>query len=287
MVTVLSIREMTRSCLVAATTAVLCLSGDVFGQGEPNTNSAATLFEKQCYSCHNIGGGDKTGPDLSGVTNRRKRDWIHRFILSPKSMKDSGDATAVQLLKKFAPEVMPDQMLSPDQIDQILGLVEQLAAQGKTFVPQSGKLTRPPAPKDIPAGRQLFTGQRSFAKGGPPCISCHSVDQVACFGGGSLGPDLTNVNMKYSDVELASILKSPAFPTMTKLFESRQLTDEEVVQVFAYLQSVRDRTPDNRRDGFQFLGVAAAGTLALLGLMSFTWRGRLRGVRRFLKEGTK
>lgn len=261
----------------------LLTNGAVFAQGaagQPAAGGAAALFEKQCYSCHNIGGGAKKGPDLQGVTTRRTREWLHRFIASPSSLKKAGDADAVALFAEFAPEEMPDQMLSAAQVDEILALIETLTSGNKTFVPQSGQLTRQPTGRDIYPGYQLFTGQRKLQNGAPACISCHTVADSGLLGGGTLGLDLTQANLKYTDIELASILKAPAFPVMSKVFLNHDLTDEEIIQLFAYLQHARTRTPDPVRPSLHFLGLGLAGMLAGIGLMSFAWRRRLRGVRR-------
>lgn len=264
---------------IAAAVAVVGLVGcaaSVGAQGQ-QANPAAALFEKQCYSCHNIVGGKKKGPDLRDLTKRRERRWIQKFIPAPKDMKNSGDKTAVQLFREFAPEEMPDQMLSPDQIDQLLAFIEQVSASGKAFIPQSGRLARPVRPGDAAAGYAIYVGKKGLKNQGPACIQCHSVQGVGPVGGGTLGPDLTQANTRYTDIELASILKAPAFPTMTKLFANSQLTDEEVVQVFAYLQSARQRTPDSGRYGFAFVLMGCAGAAAAMGLMSHIWRQRLRG----------
>jgi mono/diheme cytochrome c family protein len=248
----------------------------------PAAGGAAAMYEKQCYSCHNIGGADKKGPDLMDLLKKRDRTWLHRFITSPITVKNSGDAEAVKLFKKYAPEEMPDQMLSPEQIDQILALIEKHSKAKKPFVPTSGRLARRPTPQDIPAGMRLFTGQTKLAQGGPSCMSCHSVSRIGPLGGGALGPDLTTLNRRYTEVELASMLKAPAFPTMSKLFANHTLTNEEVVQLFAYLQSVRTETPDLHVAGTRYVGGSVAGVLLALGGMSFLGRKRLRGVRKSL-----
>jgi mono/diheme cytochrome c family protein len=245
----------------------------------PAARGAAAMFEKQCYSCHNIGGADKKGPDLMNLLKQRDRAWLHRFIESPVTARDSGDPEAAKLFKKYAPEEMPDQMLSPEQIDQILDLIEKHSKTKKPFIPTSGRLARRPTPQDIPAGMRLFTGETKLNKGGPPCISCHTVSRIGTLGGGALGPDLTNLNRRYNEIELASMLKAPAFPTMSKLFADHTLTNEEVVKLYAYLQSVRTRPPDLREAGMRYVSGSTAGVLLLLGAMSFLWRGRLRGVR--------
>src|SRR5512143_1820632 len=96
---------------------------------------AATMFEKRCYSCHNIGGGDKKGPDLKGVPSQQSREWLREFVKSPAAMNRKGDPTATALFKKFSPEVMPDQDITDDQLDAIFTLVDDLTRKNEAFVP--------------------------------------------------------------------------------------------------------------------------------------------------------
>src|SRR5262249_17518602 len=84
------------------------------------------LFGTKCYNCHNIGGGDKTGPDLKGVTSRRTKEWLHEFVNGPASMNARGDAAAKQLFAKFGSTVMPDQGLTNQQIDSLMMLIDDL-----------------------------------------------------------------------------------------------------------------------------------------------------------------
>jgi mono/diheme cytochrome c family protein len=246
---------------------------------------AATLFEKSCYSCHNIGGGDKKGPDLKGVTARRTREWLHQYIATPAAMSRSGDPAAVELFKKYAPEVMPDQATTPDQIDAILALIDDLSKKNENFVPAGAKLARPIVPSDIDAGLQLFTGRVPLQGQGAACISCHNVNGVARLGGGTLGPDLTGVNTKYKDPELIGILQNPNFPTMKSVFGTRPLNDEEIVQLFAYFQNTKLTQPAAQvNPGIVRLDpwfLVVGFFLVLLSLLSFglIWRNRLRGVR--------
>ena len=246
---------------------------------------AANLFEKSCYSCHNIGGGDKKGPDLKGVTARRTREWLHQYITSPATMNRNGDPDAVALFKKFAPEVMPDQATTPEQIDSILSLIDDLSKKGETFVPAGAKLSRPIVPSDIDAGRELFSGGVALTARGAACISCHNVNGVDRLGGGTLGPDLTAVNTKYKDPELISILQNPNFPTMKSVFGTRPLADEEIVQLFAYFQNAKLTQPAAQiNPGVVRLDpwfLVVGFFLALLSVWSFSliWRNRLQGVR--------
>lgn len=274
-----------RSKLVVLATFVAASLAVVSAQTQA-PSPAATLFEKSCYSCHNIGSGDKKGPDLKGVTSRRTREWLHRYIATPAAMNRSGDTDAAALFKKFAPEVMPDQATTPEQVDAILALIDDLSKKNETFVPAGAKLARPIVPSDIDAGRQLFTGGVALQGQGSACISCHNVNGVGRLGGGTLGPDLTAVNTKYKDPELIGILQNPNFPTMKSMFGTRPLADEEIVQLFAYFQNAKLTQPAAQMNPLGVVRldpwfVVGGFALALLSVWSFglIWRNRLQGVR--------
>jgi mono/diheme cytochrome c family protein len=264
---------------VLLTTVVL---GHLSSPIEAQPSPGAAAFEKKCYSCHNIGGGDKTGPDLKGLLQRRSRDWVIRFTQSPAATLRAGDPTAEELFRSYSPAVMPDQSLDPAELDAILQLIEQLTSNDGTFVPPGAKLSRPVKPEDIPAGRALFTGQTSLAAGGPACISCHGLQGIGPFGGGTLGPDLTAANLRYRDPELIAILQNPNFPTMNTLFANRPLNEDEVVQLFALLQNARrnavDPAPYPPLDlSFPLLGIALL--VVAVAVMNRIWKHRLKGVR--------
>jgi mono/diheme cytochrome c family protein len=250
------------------------------------------LFEGKCYSCHNIGSGDKKGPDLKGVTTRRTKDWILGFVATPQAIKSSGDAAAAQLFTKYAPEVMPDQTLTPTELDSILALIDDLATKGQSFVPAGAKLYRAITPGDAAAGMNIFTGRAVLSGGGASCISCHSVNNIGRLGGGTLGPDLTAANLKYRDPELISILQNPNFPTMATVFAKRPLNNEEIVKVFAFLQQTKIGNPTAvplaaPRIEPWFIGIGfAAVSLTLFGF-NFIWRNRHKGVREELVRRTK
>jgi protein SCO1/2 len=83
------------------------------------------LFDNGCRACHTIGEGDKVGPDLIGVTERRQRQWLERFILVPDEVIAAGDPIATQLLAKYKGVRMPNLGLARDETAQILAYIEQ------------------------------------------------------------------------------------------------------------------------------------------------------------------
>jgi len=66
-----------------------------------------TLFKKICAPCHTIGVGDRVGPDLRGVTDRRERAWLESFIMRPDLARVRNDPVAVALAAKFPGVRMP------------------------------------------------------------------------------------------------------------------------------------------------------------------------------------
>ena len=57
-------------------------------------------FVQNCSACHNFR-QDGIGPQLGGITARVSPEWIREFIRDPKKVIESGDARAVELLKKY------------------------------------------------------------------------------------------------------------------------------------------------------------------------------------------
>ncbi len=86
------------------------------------------LFVKTCAACHSIGGGDRIGPDLAGVTTRRSTDWLVRFIVSPSAMIKSGDQTALALLEQYKGLRMPEVGLTPTDARDLIGYIEKHTA---------------------------------------------------------------------------------------------------------------------------------------------------------------
>jgi mono/diheme cytochrome c family protein len=77
------------------------------------------LFQTNCSGCHNFR-HDGIGPNLSGITETDSIKWLKTFIRSPKSMIDSGNEHAKNLLANYH-SVMPSfTSLKDEEIDQLI-----------------------------------------------------------------------------------------------------------------------------------------------------------------------
>src|SRR5207302_2787131 len=146
--------------------------GDSEGGGAKFSAEAAATFNKRCTACHTFGKGVKVGPDLKGITERRKRDWLIKFIHASSVVIKSGDLTATDLFAQFKQQRMPDWTdLSEKQINDIL---DYLAVGGPDIKPADERNAETATPAEIERGRQLFYGQRRFKYGAEACITCHT-----------------------------------------------------------------------------------------------------------------
>ena len=96
-----------------------------YAQATPiNLETGQQMFNSRCSACHTIGGGDKMGPDLAGVTKRRDREWVARYLNSAEKMRQEGDPIALELATKYKTVGMPDQRLGGPDLKEILSYLE-------------------------------------------------------------------------------------------------------------------------------------------------------------------
>ena len=267
--------------------AATILAGPLLGQ-DPPSEETIEYFSLNCKSCHTIGGGPLTGPDLKGFHERRDLAWLTRFLKDPKATLDGGGEYEQQLLQDARGQYMPPVAnVTPALASKLFDLI---AAESVSESPRFAGVQvsdRPLTDADVERGRRLFLGLDRFESGAPACISCHTSAGLDGLGGGILGPDLTAA---YGRLEgrtaLAAWLSAPPSPVMQPVFAEHGLDGEEILALVAWMQDeaqagVAESTP--RVLPFVLAGVALAG--GLLVLFDLLWRGRFRGVRRPLVHG--
>lgn len=251
-------------------------------QDAPSEETIA-FFEQNCMSCHTIGGGRLTGPDLKGATERADADWLASFIIDPKRVIDSGDAYAAELLREARGVVMTkvpgiDKTLA----SKLVRLIETESAKEESRFAGVQISDRPLTDADIERGERLFRGAEALEAGGPSCIACHTVSGLGGLGGGRLGPDLTSAYARLEGrTALAAWLSSPPSLAMQPLFRGRALDGEEVLALVAYLKDAAESgAGEAPAQTLEFLLSGFAGAIFLLLLFDFLWRKRYRATRR-------
>lgn len=195
---------------------------------------AAATFNTRCTACHTYGKGIKVGPDLKGVTERRKRDWLLKFIHASSGVIKSGDPTATALFAQFKQQRMPDWVdLSDQQINEIL---DYIAIGGPDIKPLDERNAETATAADTETGQKLFYGAVRTKYGAQACVTCHSVLGAGVRGGG-LGPDLTNAYRRYQDLALTEFLRHPCFNWDMRTPEGHYLTAKESFALKAFLRA--------------------------------------------------
>jgi protein SCO1 len=87
------------------------------------------LFESRCSSCHTVGAGDRIGPDLLNVTQRRDASWVARYVKEPERVRAEGDPIAIGLSKKYGGVPMPNLSLGEEEVKGLLAWIGQQSAR--------------------------------------------------------------------------------------------------------------------------------------------------------------
>ena len=87
------------------------------------------MFKKACAGCNTIGHGDRAGPDLRGVAERRDRGWLSAFIRDPVKVLARKDPVALALAEKFPAVRMPRLGLTENDVADLLLYVEAEASR--------------------------------------------------------------------------------------------------------------------------------------------------------------
>lgn len=247
----------------------------------------ATDFKQNCSSCHTIGGGRLTGPDLKDVSKRKDRAWLLGFIVDPGGVIDSGDAYALELLEAARNVRMPNIAgMSKKRAELLLDLIDAESKLEKSRFAGVSIPMRPFTHEDIELGRALFEGTRRLVNGGAACISCHDMGGLGAFGGGRLGPDLTKVYERYEDrKKLGAWLSAPATETMLPTFRAHPMEVEEILPLVAFFEHAAKNEQEGAGNAllvFILLGVGGAG--GVLVVFNRLWAWRFRGVRKPLVQ---
>lgn len=99
--------------------------GKSYAEAKPITvPNGQRLFASKCSACHTIGKGDRLGPDLAGVSARRERAWIARYIQEPDEVLAKGDPIATALYNKYKKIGMPNLRLGSSDVADLVSFLE-------------------------------------------------------------------------------------------------------------------------------------------------------------------
>lgn len=246
-------------------------------------------YKQNCLSCHTIGGGRLTGPDLKNLHERQSREWLVNWLLDPEGVLASGDPYAAKLQKEARGAVMARSPgMNRDIANALLDLIEAESGLDVSQFKGVQVSDRALLPEDIEEGRALFMGLKPLKNGGPACIGCHHVNSMGGLGGGRLGLNLTRSYAKLEGRKgLAAWLAAPPSLTMAPVFTAHPIDEEEILPLIAYLKDETEQDhPESTASMINFFLSGIVGAGALLVIFDRLWGKRFRAVRRPLIDET-
>jgi mono/diheme cytochrome c family protein len=106
-----------KNCILLA--VLFTISLQTFAQPD-----GAKIFKQNCTACHTIGGGRLVGPDLEGITKKRKADWLKQWINSSSELIASGDADAIAIFEEYGKVAMTDFYFEDADMEVLLAYLE-------------------------------------------------------------------------------------------------------------------------------------------------------------------
>lgn len=256
------------ACLVM----MLSLVAPAYGE------SGRELFDKLCSDCHTIGSGDKGGPDLAQVAERRPEAWLAQIIADPEKLTAAQDPVHIELTRKYGME-MPNLGISRGDVIKVIAFLKEMGKAGGGQ-PTAGKAAaEQPVPKErlvtpelVARGRALFTGAAPFAGGGAPCAACHSF-RAPGITGGNLAKDLSDHYQKMGEQAFQGVLKSLKFPVMKKIYADQPLADDEISALIIF---AKDAAAGKKVETPALFPLAGFGLFACCIGVLFLYKRRIR-----------
>lgn len=121
---------------------------------------AAYVFDSMCGACHTVGKGDTVGPDLQGVTARRDRAWLFRYIQAPQRLRAANDPISKRLFAQYKVR-MPDLGLADGDVDAVIKYLEERSVAA-----------------DDPKATNSAASMKVGVKSGSPEAEAHSHDHA-------------------------------------------------------------------------------------------------------------
>lgn len=202
------------------------------------------LFEKNCAVCHKIGGGKLVGPELLGVTQRREKDWLIKFIRNSKDLIDAGDPIAVKVYEEN--NKIPMQAftnLSDGEINSIINYIDKWEPEKEKVFTVDVNKKEGFSQTEILRGERLFYGLIPFEQGGTTaCVSCHNTITSDTLNWNPSAKDLAASFMAKEGMNIYKSMGEPSSEVMGKSHGEYKLTEQEVFYIASYLSELNEKS---------------------------------------------
>jgi nitrite reductase (NO-forming)/hydroxylamine reductase len=208
------------------------------GGGTADVQQAAAhpgqaIFERNCFACHSIGEGDRVGPDLKDVEQRRERAWLVRWIADPLGMAEN-DSIGRELFAQWNNTPMAPSNLTDEEIDQVLDYIQGVS---------TGELASgggDEGPVEL-SDEQFADGQRIYFE---RCAGCHGTLRA-----GATGPNIQPERTTQIGTAALEVTLTHGLPGgMPPWGDMGILTEDEIAILARYVQMPPPSPPGRSLD---------------------------------------
>lgn len=178
------------------------------------------IFDRVCFACHSIGEGDRVGPDLEGVTERRDSTWLVAWVRDPIGMGRS-DSLGQALVAEWGVP-MADPNLDDEEIVQVLEYI-RLVSTGQLAQETTDEGPIELSDEDFERARTIFFDR---------CAGCHGTLRA-----GATGPNIQPERTRQiGTAAIKAILFNGTPGGMPPWGQQGFLTEEQIDMMARYVQ---------------------------------------------------
>jgi len=94
----------------------------------------AKIFKQQCTACHYLNEATLTGPGLKGVTEKRSKEWLKKWINNSSELIASGDADAIAIFEEYNQVAMTNFNFSDEEFEALYSYLENPPVEEKATI---------------------------------------------------------------------------------------------------------------------------------------------------------
>lgn len=92
------------------------------------------IFKQRCTSCHYTSDKPLTGPGLKGVTEKRSKEWLKKWINNSSGLIASGDPDAIAIFEEWNKVAMTNFYFSDEEFEALYAYLENPPVEEKAVV---------------------------------------------------------------------------------------------------------------------------------------------------------
>ena len=204
-----------------------------FGSVFPVCAEPEEISTNGCRECHRLSSKEKKsdkGPDLFYAGDKFYKNWLTKFLQSPKVIREVNVFSESDFLNKKHKASNPHVALAKEGAERVANFLMTLRLPNL----EVGKVNKEPLSKGERAKTKILF-ERSFG-----CISCHrTLNLVGKVRGGVSGPSLVNSGLRLKPDWIFHWLKTP----QKFMYEGRMpvydLDEETTIRITKYIFGMR------------------------------------------------